>query len=46
MRKLPAQDLKELEQSLLLLQYGGTAHTVEAHSLLQFFVGDVRGGLG
>ena len=42
MGKLPAQHAQEVLQRLLLLQRGGTAHAVEADSLLQLFVGDVR----
>jgi hypothetical protein len=41
MGKLPAQHAQEIEQRLLLLQYAGTAHAVEADPLLQLFVGDV-----
>ena len=41
MGKLPAQYAQEVKQGILLLQHGGTAHAVEANSLLQLFVGDV-----
>ena len=42
MRKLPAQHAQEVLQGVQLLQSGRATHTIQADSLLQFLVCDVR----